>query len=100
MAPGSEDPEDAIENPAVIHPWHAAWLIGQHGLNGGPFRVGEFVAHDSSPRSEGLESWLRRQAHGARANAVGRNGPKADSVCSFRFLPGLTHCGPQADFSF
>src|SRR3954451_14807300 len=47
--PGSQDPEDAIEDPAVIHSWHAARLAGQHRLDRGPFRVGEFVAHDSAP---------------------------------------------------
>src|ERR1041384_549385 len=30
----SEDPEDAIEDTTVIHPWHAARLIRQHRLNG------------------------------------------------------------------
>src|SRR5262245_29814883 len=47
--PGSQDPEDAIEDPTVIHPWHAARLVRQHRLDGSPFLVGEFVAHDSAP---------------------------------------------------
>jgi len=45
--PGSQDPENAVEDAAVIHPWHAAGLVGQHRLDGTPFLVGEFVAHDS-----------------------------------------------------
>src|SRR5262245_8466022 len=47
--PGSQDPEDAIEDAPVIHSCHAARLVGQHRLDGTPFVVGEFVAHDSVP---------------------------------------------------
>src|SRR6267378_7616684 len=50
----SQDPEDAIENTTVIHPWHAPRLVGQHRLDGSPFLVGEFVAHDSVPPVRGL----------------------------------------------
>jgi hypothetical protein len=52
--PRSQDPEDAIENTTVIHPWHAAWLVGQHRLDSSPLIVGEFVAHDSAPSVRGL----------------------------------------------
>jgi hypothetical protein len=51
---GSQHPEDAIEDAPVIHPWHAARLVRQHRLDGCPFVVGKFVAHDSSPRFRGL----------------------------------------------
>ena len=34
--PGSQDPEDAIENAAVIYPQYAARLVGQHWLDGSP----------------------------------------------------------------
>ena len=61
----SQDPEDAIEDTPVVHPWHAARLVRQHRLDGRPFMVGEFVAHDSSPRFRGLN-------HDPRA---GLNGP-------------------------
>ena len=44
---GSQDPEDAIEDTAVVHAGHAARLVRQHRLDGSPFKVGEFVAHDS-----------------------------------------------------
>ena len=47
--PRPQDLEYAIEDAAVIHSWHAARLIGQHRLDGNPFFVGEFVAHDSTP---------------------------------------------------
>src|SRR5436190_24136823 len=48
-SPGPQDPEDAIQNAAVIHSRHAARLIGQHRLDGSPFVVGEFVTHYSAP---------------------------------------------------
>src|SRR5262245_32284365 len=47
--PGSQDPEDAIEDATVIHSWHAARLIWQHQFDGIPLFVAEFIAHDSSP---------------------------------------------------
>jgi len=43
----SQDPEDAIEDTTVVHPWHAARLVRQHRLDGRPLIVIEFVAHDS-----------------------------------------------------
>src|SRR4051812_46947332 len=52
----AQHPEDAVEDTTVIHSWHAARLVGQQLLDGGPFLVGEFVAHDSSPSVWGLES--------------------------------------------
>src|SRR6516165_10448654 len=51
---GSQHPEDAIEDTPVVHPWHTARLVWQHRPDGCPFVVGEFVAHDSSPRFRGL----------------------------------------------
>lgn len=42
--PGSQDPEDAVEDTSVVHPRNATRLIGQHWLDGSPFIVGEFVA--------------------------------------------------------
>jgi hypothetical protein len=38
----------------VVHPWHAARLVRQRRLDGGPFMIGEFVAHDSRLRFRGL----------------------------------------------
>ena len=46
----AQDPEDAIEDATVVHPSKAAGLVRLHGLDGDPFVIGEFVAHDSSPR--------------------------------------------------
>jgi hypothetical protein len=36
----------------VIYPRDATRLVGKHGLDGGPFDVREFIAHDSSPSSQ------------------------------------------------
>src|SRR5215831_20118839 len=47
---GSQDPEDAVEDTTVVYPRNATRLVGQHRPYGSPFIVGEFVAHDSSPR--------------------------------------------------
>ena len=47
MGPGSQDPEDGIEDTAVIHPWNTTRLIRQERLDGRPLKIGEFVAHDS-----------------------------------------------------
>jgi hypothetical protein len=45
--PRSQDPEDAIQDTAVVHPPDTAWLVRQHWIDGGPLMVGEFIAHDS-----------------------------------------------------
>ena len=47
--PGSQDPEDAVEDTSVVYPRNATRLVRQHRLDGKPFIVGEFVAHDSTP---------------------------------------------------
>src|ERR1700757_2279340 len=51
---GSQDPEYAIEDTAVIHPRNPSRLVRQHRVDGSPFIIGEFVAHDSSPACENL----------------------------------------------
>ena len=56
-APGSQDPEDAIEDAKVIHPWYAARLVLQPRPDGSPFLVGAFVAVIRPLRLE-IESWL------------------------------------------
>ena len=43
----SQDPENAVENTAVIHSRDATRLVGQHGLDDGPLVIIEFVTHDS-----------------------------------------------------
>src|SRR5215467_3718086 len=47
--PGSQDPEDAVEDTSVVYPRNATRLVRQHRLDGKPFIVGEFAAHDSTP---------------------------------------------------
>ena len=54
--PGSKDPEDAVEDTSVVYPRNATQLVRQHRLDGEPFIVGEFVAHDSTPSLK-FESW-------------------------------------------
>src|SRR5262249_21237760 len=81
--PGSQDPEDAIENATVIHSWHATRHIRQHRLDGRPLIVREFVAHDSA-------SAVRVMNHGSAVRlkhifSKGRSvamRPKADLLCS------------------
>jgi len=46
---GSQDPEDAIEDTTVVYPRNSTRLVRQHRLDGGPFIVGEFIAHGSKP---------------------------------------------------
>ena len=43
---GPQNPKDAIEDAAVVHPCYAARLVRQHRLDGSPFVVGKFIAHD------------------------------------------------------
>lgn len=47
---GAQDPKNAIEDTAVVHPRNASRLVRQHRLDGSPFIIGEFVAHVSSPQ--------------------------------------------------
>ncbi|GGI33945.1 hypothetical protein GCM10010987_76920 [Bradyrhizobium guangdongense] len=70
--PGSQDPEDAMEDTTVVHPRNATRLVRQHGLDGNPFMIGEFVAHDSNPQFGSLNhsDLVRRNA--SRQAAVGR----------------------------
>src|SRR4029077_7258136 len=53
---GPQHPKDAVEDTAVVHPWYAARLVGQHRPDGGPFMVGECIAHDSKLPVLKLES--------------------------------------------
>ena len=50
LAIGSQNPKDAIEYTTVVYPRHPTRLVGQHRFDGGPFVIGEFVAHDSGPQ--------------------------------------------------
>ncbi len=51
---GAQDPEDAIEDMAVVHPRDTTRLVRQQWFDGSPFIVCKFVAHDSSPCLEAL----------------------------------------------
>src|SRR5215471_11443030 len=91
--PGPQDPEDAIEDAAVIHSWHTARLIGQHRLDGNPFVVGEFVAHDSGPSVRGLESRLGSQAQ--RSSDRGRVGRDAPGSGRIMLTLSFVACDPK-----
>src|SRR5215813_15113358 len=81
--PGSQDPEDAIEDATVIHSWHAARLIRQHRLNGRPLIVREFVAHDSAPLVRGLNHYSAAELNmPSQRSALVAMHPKADVLCS------------------
>ena len=74
----AQDPEDAIEDTTVVHPRNATRLVRQHGFDGNPFMIGEFVAHDSSPQFGSLNhsDLVRRNA--SRQAPVGRLRAEAD----------------------
>jgi hypothetical protein len=42
-----QDPKDAIQDTAVVHPWDTARLVRQHRPDGRPLIMRDFVAHDS-----------------------------------------------------
>jgi hypothetical protein len=64
-----------IEDTAVIHAWHSARLVGQHRLDGSPFPVGEFVAHDSVPPVRGLNHDSAVGLNMRGQGAFGRDAP-------------------------
>ncbi len=57
--PLTASPKNAIEDAPVVHSCHATGLVRQHRLNGSPFMVGKFIAHDSKPLVWQLESQAR-----------------------------------------
>src|SRR4051812_11357921 len=46
----SQYPEDAVEDPSVVHPRHAARLVRKERRDGRPLIVREFVSRDSRLR--------------------------------------------------
>jgi hypothetical protein len=46
----AQDPKDAIGDTTVVSPRNATRPVRQHGIDGNPSIIGEFVAHDSSPQ--------------------------------------------------
>src|ERR1044072_1251966 len=71
---GTQDPKDAIEHATIIYAPNAARLVRQHRLDGGPFVIAEFVAHESRLRFRSLNhvsgSAINRQRPVAAANAL------------------------------
>src|SRR5262249_7986505 len=81
--PRSQDPEDAIEDTTVVHPWHAARLVRQHRLDG-----------SSTPSVRGLESRLNSEAqHVLPKGSLVAMHPKADLLCPHRVLSVMTRIG-------
>jgi hypothetical protein len=56
--PRSQDPEDAVQNTAVVHTRDTARFVRQHRLDGSPFVIVELVAHDSRLRFGSLNHEL------------------------------------------
>jgi len=50
------DPENTVEDTPIVYPRNLTRFFGQHRLDGGPFIIGEFIAHDSSPSVWEFES--------------------------------------------
>jgi hypothetical protein len=63
----TQHPKDAIEDTMIVCPRNATRLVGQHRLDGKPFIIGEFVAHDPSPQFGSLNH--RRPAKRAMLSA-------------------------------
>ena len=78
-----QHPDRAAGNVPGNHGGGIAAAAGQHRLDGNPFVVGQFVAHDSAPSVRGLN-------HGSavRLNGAATDGdlvairPEADALCS------------------
>jgi len=70
--PGSQDPEDAVEDTSVVYPRNATRLIRQHGLDGNPF-VKRTLTNRQSPAetSEMTRIRLRRSNLCGRAISTG-----------------------------
>ena len=66
---GAQDPEYAIEDTPVVYPRNATWLVRQHGPDGNPFMISEFVVHDSSPQFWKFESRRSGQSQRFRLSA-------------------------------
>ena len=74
----AQDPEDATEDTTVIHPRNAKRLVLQHGFDGNPFMIGEFIAHDSSPQFGSLNHSDLVCRNAWRQAPVGRLRAEAD----------------------
>jgi len=56
----------------VIHAWNATRLIRQEWLDGRPFMIGEFVAHDSKLQFGNLNHALVDTINPQKAHCGGR----------------------------
>ena len=52
----AKNPENAVQHPPVIDPFHTPWLVRQKRLYDRPLKVAKIVAHDPTPTVWKLES--------------------------------------------
>jgi hypothetical protein len=81
---GAQDLEDAIEDTTVVHPRNATRFVRQHGLDGNPFIIGEFVAHDSRDAFDACATRTQRFSP-ASAGSLRGAGP----ACPARRAPAV-----------
>src|ERR1700722_17649846 len=74
---GAQDPEDAIEDTAVVYSCYAARFIWQYGLDGGPLIVREFVTHEVKLHLEARNHSLVSDVRLATAISYSRSGARA-----------------------
>jgi hypothetical protein len=92
---GAQDSENAIEDTPVVRR-NATRLVRQHRLDGSPFIIGEFVAHDSSPQFGSLNH--RRSANRSALRGQLGFGGYGQKRTSAQQQPSpnpskMTHCG-------
>src|ERR1700733_5142374 len=85
-SPGSQDPENPIEDTSVVHPGNATRLVGQHRLDGSPFIVRKFVAHDSSSQFRSLNHGCLAESNSLARSLYGANGLERTSTFRQRRL--------------
>ena len=58
----AQHPEDAVQNPPVVDPRHAPWLVRKKRLDDRPFKIRKVIAsaHDQAPTVWKLESQCGR----------------------------------------
>src|SRR5215471_4423671 len=91
IAPGcprSQDPENTVKDTSVVYPRNATRLVRQHGLDGDPFIISEFVAHDSSPQFGSLNH--RGLANGNASGSAPVRRLRAEADINLPTIPDQT----------
>src|SRR6266545_53311 len=76
----TQNPKDAVKHAPVIYTGHAARFVRQVRLDGSPFIIGEFIAHDSRFQFGSLN-----HAPGGIINPPGSVMTDANTLFCFRF---------------